>query len=266
MASATATANPEAVAAETLDAERGDAAGWRDEAPPARLPLAGSRLGRLILGLNLLGLAVLIVGALVLNEMGRGLISARIDSLTTQGELIANVIAGGATQGAPEPALDPGLASEVLQLPVHPALAARAPVRRAGRADRRLRADRRPGRARGRCRPARRRDDVMPRWPGMQDEAHDPARAAEARAALAAEVRSRALPAASVSGLAALRDGRAAGQRLDPDPARAGGAGRADPGGRRRRRDHRRPAQGADPLHPDRRRGDPGARRCCSTG
>jgi two-component system sensor histidine kinase ChvG len=81
-----------------------------------RLPLAGSRLGRLILGLNLLGLTVLVAGALLLNEMGRGLVQARIDSLTTQGELIANVIAGGATRGSPVPILEPELASDVLQL------------------------------------------------------------------------------------------------------------------------------------------------------
>ena len=41
---------------------------------PARLRwLPGSRLGRLIIALNLLGLAILIGGALVLNELRRGL-------------------------------------------------------------------------------------------------------------------------------------------------------------------------------------------------
>jgi two-component system sensor histidine kinase ChvG len=87
------------------------------EGPPKRLrgqPV--SRLGRLILVLNLFGLAVLVAGSLVLNEMGRGLVQQRIDTLTTQGELISNVIAGSATRGEPEPALDAGLASEVLQL------------------------------------------------------------------------------------------------------------------------------------------------------
>jgi two-component system sensor histidine kinase ChvG len=75
-----------------------------------------SRLGRLILFLNLAGVAVLIVGALAVNETRRGLIEARIDSLTTQGELIADVIEESATQGSPEPALEPGLARDVLQL------------------------------------------------------------------------------------------------------------------------------------------------------
>ena len=81
-----------------------------------RLPITGSRLGRLILGLNLLGLAVLISGALVLNEMGRGLVQARIDSLTTQGEFIANVLEQAATRGDPEPVLEPDRARDVLRL------------------------------------------------------------------------------------------------------------------------------------------------------
>ena len=59
---------------------------------------------------------VLIVGALAVNETRRGLIEARIDSLTTQGELIADVIEESATQGSPEPALEPALARDVLQL------------------------------------------------------------------------------------------------------------------------------------------------------
>ena len=77
--------------------------------------LPGSRLGRLIVGLNLLGLAILVVGALVLNEFRRSLVEAREDSLRTQGELIANVIAVGATQGSPEPMLDQQRASDLLQ-------------------------------------------------------------------------------------------------------------------------------------------------------
>jgi two-component system sensor histidine kinase ChvG len=75
----------------------------------------GSRLGRLIIGLNLLALAVLLGGALVLNELRSGLINTRIDSLTTQGELIANVIDLAATVGDPEPRLAPDQASDILQ-------------------------------------------------------------------------------------------------------------------------------------------------------
>ena len=77
--------------------------------------LPGSRLGRLILALNILGLAVLIGGALVLNELRRGLVNARIDSLTTQGELIASIVNEAATVGEPAPQMDAALAAELLQ-------------------------------------------------------------------------------------------------------------------------------------------------------
>jgi two-component system sensor histidine kinase ChvG len=99
MASATATAKPE-------------------PAPRVRwgTGLFGSKLGRLIIALNLLGLAILISGALVLGELRRGLVNARIDSLTTQGELIANVIDRAATVGEPLPALEAERASDILQL------------------------------------------------------------------------------------------------------------------------------------------------------
>lgn len=82
--------------------------------------LPGSRLGRLIIALNLLGLAILITGALVLNELRRGLVNARIDSLTTQGELMVTVIDQAATVGEPTPALDPDYASRLLQLLANP--------------------------------------------------------------------------------------------------------------------------------------------------
>lgn len=82
--------------------------------------LPGSRLGRLIIVLNLFGLAILISGALVLNELRRGLVNARIDSLTTQGELIATIIDQAATVGEPEPMMDAAYASEILQLLSNP--------------------------------------------------------------------------------------------------------------------------------------------------
>jgi two-component system sensor histidine kinase ChvG len=81
-----------------------------------RVLLSGSRLGRLIVGLNLLGLAVLVGGALVLNEFRQGLISARVDSLRTQSDLISYVLVEGATVGEPEPALNTQKAIELLQL------------------------------------------------------------------------------------------------------------------------------------------------------
>jgi two-component system sensor histidine kinase ChvG len=75
----------------------------------------GSRLGRTIIVLNLLGLVVLIGGALALNNTRQGLIKARLESLTLQGELIANVIDQTATVGEPEPQLQSDTASGVLQ-------------------------------------------------------------------------------------------------------------------------------------------------------
>ncbi|MFN9927808.1 MAG: sensor N-terminal transmembrane domain-containing protein, partial [Phenylobacterium sp.] len=98
MASATGTGNPEA---------------RQPAGRPRRFP--GSRLGRLILGLNLLSLAIVVAGALVLNELRRGLVNARIDSLTTQGELIASILDQAATIGEPEPRMDAALAAELLQ-------------------------------------------------------------------------------------------------------------------------------------------------------
>ncbi|MHB8530467.1 MAG: stimulus-sensing domain-containing protein [Caulobacteraceae bacterium] len=83
--------------------------------PPARPWPLGSRLGRFIVVLNLLGLAVLVGGSLVLNELRQGLVNARIASLTLQGELIANVIDQTATVGDPEPALEADRAADVLQ-------------------------------------------------------------------------------------------------------------------------------------------------------
>jgi two-component system, OmpR family, sensor histidine kinase ChvG len=86
------------------------------ETPERRWRLPGSRLGRLIIALNLLGLAILIGGALVLNELRRGLINAEIDSLTREGRFIANIIVQAAASGDPEPAMNAERARETLQL------------------------------------------------------------------------------------------------------------------------------------------------------
>ena len=74
----------------------------------------GSRLSGLIVALNLLGLAILIIGALILNGSRQSLLRGRLDSLTLQGQLIANVIDQTATVGEPEPALAPDTANSVL--------------------------------------------------------------------------------------------------------------------------------------------------------
>src|SRR5580704_6762333 len=95
MASVTATARPE-----------------RARRPRAATP--PSRIGRLIIVLNLTGLAILVGGALLLNELRQGLVQARSDSLETEGQLIANVIERNATQGDPQPVLEADTASDIL--------------------------------------------------------------------------------------------------------------------------------------------------------
>src|SRR5665213_803624 len=83
MASDTDTANPD------RKGRRGEAAADRarrarahpEEPRRASWPLV-SRLGRTIIALNLLGLAILIGGALIFNELRQGLVKASLDSLT----------------------------------------------------------------------------------------------------------------------------------------------------------------------------------------
>jgi two-component system sensor histidine kinase ChvG len=75
-----------------------------------------SRIGRLIIVLNLASLAILVGGALLLNELRQGLVTARLESLRTEGELIANVIDKAATSGDnPGPVLEADDASNILQ-------------------------------------------------------------------------------------------------------------------------------------------------------
>ena len=113
MASATATEKPDR---RWFGQRAGRQSGGRAaEREGRRRWLPGSRLGRLIIALNLVGLVILIGGALLLNEFRQGLIQARTDSLRTQGELIAKVIAIGATRGSPEPAMDNDQAGKILE-------------------------------------------------------------------------------------------------------------------------------------------------------
>src|SRR3712207_4498861 len=58
---------------------------------------ASSSLTRRIVMLNLAGLVALLVGFLYLNQFREGLIEARVQSLLTQGEIIAGAIASSAT-------------------------------------------------------------------------------------------------------------------------------------------------------------------------
>jgi two-component system sensor histidine kinase ChvG len=113
MASATDTAKPEVAGA-------GVQTSSETARTPSRRWLPGSRLGRLIILLNILGLVILIAGSLVLNELRQGLVNARIDSLTTQAELMANIIDRAATVGEPTPAMDVQRAGELLQFIANP--------------------------------------------------------------------------------------------------------------------------------------------------
>lgn len=66
-----------------------------------------SSLTRRILFLNLAGLGVLVAGILYLNTFRDGLIDARVESLMTQGEIIAGAIAASATVETDSISIDP---------------------------------------------------------------------------------------------------------------------------------------------------------------
>ncbi|MBO6717113.1 MAG: sensor histidine kinase [Rhizobiaceae bacterium] len=66
-----------------------------------------SSLTRRILVLNLAALVVLVVGILYLNQFRDGLIDARVESLMTQGEIIAGAIAASATVETDSISIDP---------------------------------------------------------------------------------------------------------------------------------------------------------------
>lgn len=108
----TVTGNPEDTPNGAVGADVGR--NRRRRQPPGGW-LQGSRLGRLIVILNVLGLAVLIGGTLILNEMRQGLVRASEDSLKLEGHVIAGVLDEDATVGEPEPALEADQASNVLQ-------------------------------------------------------------------------------------------------------------------------------------------------------
>ena len=97
---------------------RADSLDGADATPLRRrlIRFGGSRLGGLILALNLLSLLILFGGALALNEWNRGLVQARQESLMVQAELLSNVLGQlGITEGVPEPTLDPIAASQWLR-------------------------------------------------------------------------------------------------------------------------------------------------------
>src|SRR5215217_9083143 len=68
---------------------------------------ASSSLTRRIVVLNLAGLVALLVGFLYLNQFRQGLIEARVQSLLTQGEIIAGAVASSATVETDTITIDP---------------------------------------------------------------------------------------------------------------------------------------------------------------
>lgn len=66
-----------------------------------------SSLTRRILVLNLAGLCMMVVGILYINQFRDGLVQARIDSLRTQGEIVAAAIAASATVETDAITIDP---------------------------------------------------------------------------------------------------------------------------------------------------------------
>ena len=68
---------------------------------------APQRLTSRIVLLNLLGLIILVIGILYFNQFRQGLIDARVQSLTTQAQIIAAAIAGSATVDTGKIVIDP---------------------------------------------------------------------------------------------------------------------------------------------------------------
>lgn len=75
----------------------------------------GSRIARLIFASNLAGLAILLVGAMVLNEMRAGLVVSKKQDLEAQAAVFQNLLSGGATRGTPQPMMDLDLAAAVIR-------------------------------------------------------------------------------------------------------------------------------------------------------
>ncbi len=93
-------------------AQRALGKGWQRAVQFFSVRLASS-LTRRILVLNLAGLVVLLVALLYLNQFREGLIDARVQSLQTQGEIIASAIAASATVETDTIGIDP---DKLLQL------------------------------------------------------------------------------------------------------------------------------------------------------
>ena len=96
--------------ADRADAEEMAEAAAGDSAPSKVSILrrfAPQRLTARIVLLNLLGLIVLVAGILYFNQFRQGLIDARVQSLTTQAQIIAAAVAGSATVDTGSIVIDP---------------------------------------------------------------------------------------------------------------------------------------------------------------
>jgi two-component system, OmpR family, sensor histidine kinase ChvG len=98
------------LAADRADAEETAEAAGRDAVPPKASwfrRFAPQRLTARIVLLNLLGLIILVAGILYFNQFRQGLIDARVQSLTTQAQIIAAAVAGSATVDTGSIVIDP---------------------------------------------------------------------------------------------------------------------------------------------------------------
>lgn len=86
---------------------------WRLPDLKGANPLS-SRIARLIFASNLAGLAILILGAMVLNEMRASFVVAKKQDLVGQAQVFSNLLAEGATFGQPQPVMDEDLARATL--------------------------------------------------------------------------------------------------------------------------------------------------------
>jgi two-component system sensor histidine kinase ChvG len=97
-------------AADRADAEETAEAAERETAPQKvgwLRRFAPQRLTTRIVLLNLLGLIILVAGILYFNQFRQGLIDARVQSLTTQAQIIAAAVAGSATVDTGSIVIDP---------------------------------------------------------------------------------------------------------------------------------------------------------------
>ena len=104
--------------------QRRGVAGFSDRPPPESVGdrlLKGfkqsapfSSLQRRIIFFNLIGLAILVIGVMYLNQFRSGLIELRVQALRTQGEIIAITIAESSSAGPGQPDYDPIRANVVL--------------------------------------------------------------------------------------------------------------------------------------------------------